>query len=139
MFHLLMHNGHLLEEHCRAGLADYGLHHGQARVLMALDREGELIQARLASGMDIAPATLSIMLKKLVSAGLVQREADENDERVQWISLTANGRRAVKKVKTVWDAAQQTILDSLEGEDVEMLRMNLLKIRDRLGGKTPEL
>src|ERR1039458_6107620 len=95
LFHLLMHIGHLLEERCRAELSEYGLHHGQARVLMALDREEGLIQARLASGLHVAPATLSIMLKKLVAQDLVRRTADAEDERVQRISLTAKGRTAV--------------------------------------------
>jgi DNA-binding MarR family transcriptional regulator len=138
-FHLLMHNGHLLEERCRSGLSEYGLHHGQARVLMALDRHEGLIQARLAGGMDIATPTLSIMLKKLVSQGLVQRTADAKDERVQRISLTAEGRKAVKRVKKVWDDAEQAILESMAGEDAEVLRKGLLKIRNGLGGRSPQL
>jgi DNA-binding MarR family transcriptional regulator len=138
-FHLLMHIGHLLEDRCRTELAEYGLHHGQARVLMALDREGGVIQARLAAGMAIATPTLSIMLKKLVASGLVRRTADAADERVQRISLTADGRKAVKKIKTVWDEAEKTIAGSVAKQDMEWLHQNLLGIRNVLGGKTPEL
>jgi DNA-binding MarR family transcriptional regulator len=126
MFHLLMHIGHLLEERCRSGLAEYGLHHGQARVLMALHREEGVIQARLAGGMHIAPATLSLMLKKLVAQGLVQLTADGKDERVHRLSLTAGGRRAVKRVTTVWDAAYRTIIDSVEPQERATLHAHLL-------------
>jgi DNA-binding MarR family transcriptional regulator len=142
-FHLLMHIGHLLEERCRAGLAEYGLHHGQARVLMALDGgdrgEGGIIQARLAAGMDIATPTLSVMLKKLAACGLVRRTADADDERVHRISLTADGRKALKKVRMVWDAAEKSIVGSFDQADAEKLHQILLGIRNVLGGKTPEL
>lgn len=139
MFHLLMHTGHLLEERCRAELAELGLHHGQARVLMTLNRHQGISQAKLAGGMDIATPTLSIMLKKLVAQGLVERTADEKDERVQRLALTAEGHRAVKKVVTVWDSANQDILHAVAGEDAQLLHDNLLKIRNMLGGKSPGL
>jgi DNA-binding MarR family transcriptional regulator len=139
MFHLLMHIGHLLEEHCRSGLAEFGLHHGQARVLMALEREGELIQARLAGGLGIAPPTLSIMLKKLLEQGLVKRAADAADVRAYRISLTPKGRQAVKRVQEVWGQAYETIIESLDGDNKEFVRSRLLKIRNALGGTSPEL
>jgi len=139
MFHLLMHIGHLLEEHCRAGLAEYGLHHGQARVLMALDREGGLIQARLATGLGIAPATLSVMMKKLLAQGLVSRSADKGDDRVNRIALTADGRKAVKRVRMVWGEAYEKIIGSLKGSDLQTMHDELLKIRDGLGGTSPEI
>ncbi len=139
LFHLLMHIGHLLEEHCRSGLAEYGLGHGQARVLMALDREGAMIQARLAAGLGIAPATLSVMMKKLLAQGLVSRSADKGDDRVNRISLTADGRKAVKRVRLVWGQAYETIIGSLRGSDLRVMHGELLKIRDGLGGTSPEI
>ncbi len=134
-----MHVGHLLEERCRSGLSEFGLHHGQARVLMALDREGSAIQARLASGLGIAPATLSIMLRKLLVQHLVQRTAEAGDERMNRISLTPKGRRAARQVRSVWEQAYTDILESLRDEDAEAVRLALLKIRNSLGGKTPDL
>jgi DNA-binding MarR family transcriptional regulator len=134
-----MHIGHLLEAHCRDGLAEFGLHHGQARVLMALAREGELIQARLADGLEIAPATLSIMLKKLLDRGLVKRTPDAADVRAYRISLTPAGREAVERVKQVWGQAYQTIIDAVEVNDRELMHGRLLKIRNALGGRSPEL
>jgi len=139
LFHLLMHIGHLLESHCREGLKEYGLHHGQARVLMALDRSDGLIQARLAAGLDIAPATLSIMLKKLHSSGLVQRAADSRDERVNRIVLTPAGQKAVKRIRAVWQQAFETIVDSLDPRDRQLTHQLLLSIRNALGGRTPGL
>jgi DNA-binding MarR family transcriptional regulator len=106
---------------------------------MALDREGELIQARIASGLGIAPPTLSIMLRKLLDQGLVKRSADKEDVRAFRIALTPVGRAAVKRVEQVWGEAYETIVNSLQGDDAEFVRTRLLKIRNALGGTSPEL
>jgi DNA-binding MarR family transcriptional regulator len=139
-FHLLMHIGHLLEERCRGELAEFGLHHGQARVLMTLANYDGVNQADLARGMDVAPPTLSVMLKKLLDQKLVRRTAVKEDDRVYRISLTPAGRRAVGRITSVWANANRAITDSL-GESVDLAAVHdqLLRVRDGLGGRTPTL
>jgi DNA-binding MarR family transcriptional regulator len=139
-FHLLMHIGHLLEERCRGELSEFGLHHGQARVLMTLANYDGVNQADLARGMDIAPPTLSVMLKKMLEQKLVRRTAVKEDDRVHRISLTPAGRRAVERITRVWAVANQAITDSLgEGADLKVVHDQLLRIRDGLGGRGPTL
>jgi len=139
VFHLFMHIGHLLEERCRSELAEIGLHHGQARVLMTLMRHGPVLQADLARGMDIAPPTLSVMLKKLLDQQLVKRAAVKRDERVYEISLTAAGKRAAGLIHKVWTDAERVILGSLKPSDLSEMHDALLRVRDGLGGRGPKL
>ena len=97
-------------------------------------------QADLARGMHIAAPTLSVMLKKMLDQKLVKRTTVKEDDRVFRISLTPAGRRAVERITTVWAGANTAITGSLgDKADLKILHDQLLKIRDRLGGRGPDL
>ena len=139
LFHLLMHSSKLLEDRCRDALSEHGLHHGQARVLMALNRHGPQVQADLARGMELSPPTLSVMLKRLLDEKLVRRSSVAGDERVYRIALTAAGERAAERVRQVWEDADRLLIEAVGRADVEVTHRALLRMRDALGGRPPKL
>jgi DNA-binding MarR family transcriptional regulator len=64
--------------------------------IMAAVVFSERIAARDLSKLEeVTPATISRQLAELESAGLLTRERDARDTRVQWIKATAQGRRLV--------------------------------------------
>jgi len=76
----------------RPVLEPMGLTHPQYLVMLAL-WEFEPVSVKDLSGMlQLEPATLSPLLKRLEAAGLVRRERSTTDERSLSVSLTDKGR-----------------------------------------------
>jgi DNA-binding MarR family transcriptional regulator len=73
-------------------MVGHGGHPGQAGVLWALGAEDGISQRELAEKMRLAPPTVTAMLQKMERGGLVERTADESDQRVTRIRLTEAGR-----------------------------------------------
>ncbi len=139
MFHLLMHTSKLLEDVVRDGLRPVGLHHGQARVLCAIARNGELSQVEIARGLRIERATVTNMIQRMEQGGLIQRTSDPKDQRVMKVRLTPAGRQAEARVRKVWDAAEKAIRNSIPGEMLESAGEILVRIRNGLGGEDPHV
>jgi DNA-binding MarR family transcriptional regulator len=76
----------------RPVLEPMGLTHPQYLVMLVL-WEFEPVSVKHLSGMlQLDPGTISPLLKRLESAGLLRRERDPRDERALAVALTAKGR-----------------------------------------------
>lgn len=107
----------------RPVLEPMGLTHPQYLVMLAL-WEFEPVSVKDLSGMlQLEPATLSPLLKRLESAGLLRRDRDTRDERSLAVSLTEKGRDLRKEALKVPPA----IVDRL-GMDVG----ELMQLHERL-------
>ena len=104
-------------------LEPMGLTHPQYLVMLALWEESPLRVSEVADRLSLEPATLSPLLKRLETAGLVTRTRDTRDERAVAVSLTTVGRDLRTKALEVPPA----VIDRL-GMDVR----DLEAIRDRL-------
>ncbi|RIJ77762.1 MarR family transcriptional regulator [Nakamurella silvestris] len=72
-------------------LEPMGLTHPQYLVMLALWQQAPLSVKDLSSLLQLDPGTLSPLLKRLESAGLVTRERSTSDERLLSVNLTAKG------------------------------------------------
>lgn len=77
----------------RPVLEPLGLTHPQYLVMLALWEQSPRSVKELGLALQLEPATLSPLLKRLESAGLVRRERSSLDERVLDITLTDAGRQ----------------------------------------------
>jgi MarR family transcriptional regulator, organic hydroperoxide resistance regulator len=75
----------------RVLLRDLGLTYPQYLVMLVLWEHGELPVKRLGDHLRLDSGTLSPLLKRLESAGLVRRERSAEDERSVQVSLTEEG------------------------------------------------
>ena len=89
ILHQLMH---LSEYQAMRGLEQMDLKPGQAGILFWLGREGELSQRRLAEKLGITPPSVTTALRKLEAKGLIGKEVDPADQRIQRIDLTEAGK-----------------------------------------------
>ncbi|MCY0904065.1 MarR family winged helix-turn-helix transcriptional regulator [Arthrobacter sp. H14-L1] len=72
-------------------LAPLGLTHPQYLVMLALWEDSPQTVKDISAALLLEPATLSPLLKRLESAGLVSRARAQNDERALAIGLTPSG------------------------------------------------
>ena len=138
LMHLILHTGRLLDEKVRAGLSEHGLHQGQARVLDALLEFGPQAVTQIATELEIAQPTATVMLKRMEAAGLVSRSAVQGDARVVLLKLTRTGRTAAERARRVWEQVHEDLNRLTPGELREPLVIGLSAIRDGLGGRAPD-
>ena len=69
--------------------------------------------------LDLRPSSLSEMLSRAEADGLLTRTADEADRRVQRISLTEKGRKAVTEMETARDLDARRRVSCLTEEEKE--------------------
>ncbi|MEV6834119.1 MarR family transcriptional regulator [Streptomyces sp. NPDC051133] len=75
----------------RVVLKDLGLTYPQYLVLLVLWEQGDLPVKRLGEELRLDSGTLSPLVKRLETAGLVRRERSVEDERSVWVRLTEEG------------------------------------------------
>lgn len=76
----------------RSVLEPLGLTHPQYLAMLALWQHDELSVKDLSALLHLDPGTLSPLLKRLESAGLISRQRSSSDERLLSISVTPTGR-----------------------------------------------
>ncbi len=76
-----------------------GLYPGMGRPLEVLAENNNVSSRELAELLDIRPSSLTELLSRLESEGMVARTPDENDRRVSRVSLTDKGRELAEKMK----------------------------------------
>ncbi|MGH8226097.1 MAG: MarR family winged helix-turn-helix transcriptional regulator [Gammaproteobacteria bacterium] len=82
-------------------------------VLNDLAQLGPLSQRELADIEQVRPATLSLLVKELLTEGLVSREADENDRRAVRVCITPAGRDRLERDATRLAQVLEKALESL--------------------------
>lgn len=68
-----------------------GMYSGHPRVLFHLRHTPGMTQRELAKTLGVAAATLSVSIRRMEAAGLVERRSDSADLRIQRLYLTKEG------------------------------------------------
>lgn len=127
---LLITASRLVEHDIASNLRPLHLTHASFGVLALVDRE-PLSQRALAQATRVEQQTISQLVDRLERDGMVTRERDPNDRRRYLVTVTASGRRAVRRATTL-DQADK-ILDGLPQS--HQLRASLVALIERLGGR----
>lgn len=101
-------------------LEPLGLTHPQYLVMLALWQHSPRSVKDLGGALQLEPATLSPLLKRLEAAGLVRRDRSRLDERVLDVSLTTAGR----ELRTQAEAIPHRVMNELrmDAEHLTQLR-----------------
>ena len=112
----------------RPVLEPLGLTHPQYLVMLALWEEAPLKVSELARRLSLEPATLSPLLKRLESTGMITRGRDPKDDRALAVSLTAKGLKARARAERIPPAILERLNMSLD--ELEDLRDSLTRLID---------
>jgi DNA-binding MarR family transcriptional regulator len=110
---LLVRLGEAVDRDFVASLTDLGLNPRQLRLLVLVDRAGELNQRDLAGRLGMDPGNLVGILDSLEADGLVARPRSAGDRRQRLVSLTPGGRRLLARALRATAAIDERILAAL--------------------------
>ena len=139
---LLLHRVHDALALCEDSIfKEYGLTSEQFRVLGAVKESGgSLRPIDLASILERSPNSISMLVDRMVKAGLVRRTRDRKDRRAVNVTLTSKGQKALEPATPAgWEFIQK-ILSSVSYEERNVLVNLLEKVKyELLGYMNPEL
>ena len=111
-----------LARELRREVHSLGVTGGQVSLLILIERHPGAGVRELAALDRISPAAMSGHVGRLEAAGLVQRTQDAADRRRQGLTVTEEGARVLRSVRsrrTAWLAARLRTLDAAEIETVD--------------------
>jgi DNA-binding MarR family transcriptional regulator len=123
---------------------EIGIHRNQHRVLMMLAHRDKIIsQKSIAEILDITPAAVTGILKKLESDGYIKRSPGE-DSRYHEIEITDKGLELVKISRKMFQSTDFSLFDDFTEEELDRyikcldkittnLKKNIEKIKQKEG------
>ena len=116
-----------LHEH----IAEFELTALQFATLARLAELGSLSQNRLGRLVDMEPANIHGLVRRLLNRGLVKAQADDTDRRQLLISLTDEGRGMFERALGPSELANRKTTERLSADEQEELYRLLEKVADR--------
>jgi DNA-binding MarR family transcriptional regulator len=128
---LLVRSSWRLRRGAAKELAPFGVTFGQARALRVLAGSGPMRMADLAARLEIVPRSLTTIVDSLVTAGLVDREADPHDRRSVLVSPTRAGRQVLDRMASTQRATAEELFGRLSAAQRRTLLSLLVLLADQ--------
>lgn len=109
-----------------------GLYAGQPPLLFSLMKNKVLSQKEIAEKLNIKPATVNVMVKRLEKTGLVEKSKDEVDLRVSRVKLTEKGEKTCLEAMDTMNKISKKIFQCLTETEEENLKFLLNKINENM-------
>lgn len=127
--------GQLIRAHhyrMHIALGKLGLYPGQPHILFLLREKNGRSQAELAEKIGLRAATVTIVIKRMEKAGLVERRADPEDLRISRVFLTEQGKSLCQRSKEVVSLLEEECFKNFTTEERVLLRRFLIQMRGNL-------
>ena len=101
-------------------------------ILTSLSAKDNVTQLELVRATHLKPPTVSVSLQRMEREGIVYRHPDENDLRATRVFLTAKGRQMDNEIFAKIREQDIAVEQAITPEELETLRLILLKVHDSL-------
>lgn len=107
----------------RGGMGGQKLPRSAYMVLRVLENLERIQMSELAEKLDIRASSLSEIVSKMTHHELIEREKDEADSRIAYVSMTEKGRGLLKQNDEVYSALQDELNEVLTTEEQEQFAL----------------
>jgi MarR family transcriptional regulator, transcriptional regulator for hemolysin len=110
----------------------FGLTRAQWQVLTYLDQNEGINQSGLAELLDLEPITLSRIVDRLESVGLIERHPHVSDRRVKMLRLTSAAYSRLARARRIGHVTASEALIGISGSESLHLSQTLQKLKSNL-------
>lgn len=110
----------------------FGLTRAQWAVLARLELREGLKQSELAGCLDLKPITLTRLIDRLCTNGLIERRPDPNDRRAKRLFLTPRARPLMDRLDALGDELMNMALAGMSRPAIELMLHQLTLAKDNL-------
>lgn len=132
MMKMLMRLTRLHMRYMRQELEALGLYPGQPQLLMALREHENASQRELAKILEVSPATLTVMLRRMDSKQLIERLNDPQDMRLTRLRLTQGGREKLAQIDDIVKHAGKQLDGLFSKQELDIARQMMERVCERL-------
>lgn len=125
----------MIHKELLTALDDTPLSMGQPKILDYLLEHDGSSQKEIAVGCYIEQPTLTVLLGRMESNGLVERRTKDNNRRTLYVYLTDDGKKYGNRVKEEFAKIEETAFWGLSGNDKVMTEKNIYQIFKNLKKK----
>lgn len=118
--------------HMHKLLKNTGIYPGQPPLIFALHKKDGQSQKELADNLSIKPATMTVMIKRMEKANMVERKPDSKDQRITRVFLTDEGQEAYKNLIEVHKIIEKISFSNFSDQEKEDFRRYLVRIKNNL-------
>lgn len=111
--------------------AEPGITPSLLAALVTIERRGPMTVGDLSAAERVQPPTMTRIAAALVETGLVTREADPDDRRMAWLTVTPKGTKLLQRSRSRKDAYLARRLDGLDEGELAVL-LEAAGLLDRL-------
>jgi DNA-binding MarR family transcriptional regulator len=127
---LLKKLGFAAKERAMAGYEDTGLHPYHHAVMLVLDEGSRETQGSIADALGYDRGQLVGLLDELEEQGLVERKRDPSDRRRHLVRLTSDGKKELRRLRTLAKQLDDDFLAPLSDAERETLHALLLRLAE---------
>jgi len=109
-----------------------GIYPGQPPLLFALHHRDGQSQKELAEKLKIAPATITVMIKRMEKAGLLEKRQDKIDHRMTRIFLTESGHKAYLLVEATMNKLEEESFNHFTIEEKFLFKRLMIQVIENL-------
>ncbi len=104
----------------QAHAQDYPLSHAQAELLFTIRHSQPVSAKELATKLNMTPGAISQFVESIEQQGFLERHASQEDRRVQYLQLSAEGEALIHRFEQHRTRMMQTIIRDLTDEELEV-------------------
>ena len=128
---LLKRLGFAAKERGMAAYESTGMHPYHYAILLVLDEGSRETQGSIADSLGYDRGQLVGLLDELEEHGLVERKRDPNDRRRQSVSLTAEGKKTLGRLRGIAGRIEDDFLEPLDDEERAALHGVLRRLAEK--------
>ena len=114
-------------------VSEFKLYRSQHQLLRyLLDTKTLLSQKDISGALDISAAAVAKTIKKLEQEGLISKMPSAEDQRINLIDITKEGRKILEQTREIFDLLDQEVIRDISEEELDIMFKVLSKMEHNL-------
>ncbi len=114
-----------------------GLYRGQGMLLMYVGHHDGLTHSEIAENLQISPAAVTKVIKRLEELNYLKRQSDPKDERISRVFIQSEGRKVIEQIRDTFLQLDDLTFQGFSADELSQLQSYLTRIQVNLQAAIP--